>query len=282
MTHTNINKKGFKTFTKTKVCKCPLCGYLTSTGFTGVGEKEASCPKCQKTFLSEKMLWGDVDAIECFCGNVTPLLPEHTNEIHGDNKPFDPDERTTVSRSYLCDQCKEWVGVDFDGKTWSSNEILQVKWNNEILKRVKPIEGELYFAEVKTSKDWIVSYLLTKLAKKENREFLSHSDGCRFCILLNDSEYIGYVIWFPSKPARLNQIFVKSSHRGKGYGLKLLKFWVENVADKISEKFQVESPNKKSLKMLLKLGYITRERTGIKDGKCIIILSPGYMMSELD
>ncbi|MFQ6071332.1 MAG: GNAT family N-acetyltransferase [Methanosarcinales archaeon] len=112
------------------------------------------------------------------------------------------------------------------------------------------------------------------MAKKEDTGFLYIREKEQKAGLVFDikkQKHIGFIGWTEGENAILRQIFIVKDERLKGYGTKLLKFWVENFAIKINNKFGVESPNEKSQKLLVKLGYAKIEGEYIKGIKCFFV-----------
>jgi len=89
------------------------------------------------------------------------------------------------------------------------------------------------------------------MAKKEDTGFLYIREKEQRAGLVFDvkkGNYVGFLVWTENKHAILRQIFIIKDERKKV--TSLLEFWIRNFADKINDKFGVESPNEKFQKIL--------------------------------
>lgn len=201
----------------------------------------------EKKILGFKRLYRDMkdnaDVVECVCGNTVSLTWE--NELFNER--------------FTCVICGNLVACRFDNKVWDSAKFLDINNNPEIKARGKPLGYEnFHISPLKTKKEKYIAKLLTWTVEDDD-SFLTPSDEMEVEIIWNDKEIIGFIIWTRLETAILNAIFIKKEYRRKGIGSRFLKFWVENISDKISDEFLVESPNEKTQNMLVKLGYARRE-----------------------
>src|SRR6267143_408630 len=67
----------------------------------------------------------------------------------------------------------------------------------------------------------------------------------------DQSAYVGFLIWTGGSTAVLRQIFVRSEDRRKGYAGEAVRYWVRNYADLLDSRFGVESPNERTLRLLV-------------------------------
>lgn len=244
-------------------CKCPFCGIIRD-GF-GYNGNKLQCPNCDQTFEKDRMVTIEVETGNCICGNSIPLLADLKN---GD--------------FYFCNECDDIAFTEIDGNVWKKNELLDFKKTGNNVSEWIKIDDNLICSF--SQNEWArkICSAMIFIAQNENSEFSSLKDWGKVSILTNNKQFLGYIVWFETKMARLNQIYILPNQRKNGYAKEFLKFWVENIADKTNDRFEVESPNKAAVKLLLKLDYLIREKDEILDGKCIIIGSPGYAFPCID
>lgn len=84
--------------------------------------------------------------------------------------------------------------------------------------------------------------------------------------------YLGFLIWnIWHKYAVLRQLFTVPDERRKGYAGRVVDFWVKNYADKVADRFGIESPNDRALSLHLKLGHIKRDGKSFTGLKCFSV-----------
>ncbi len=224
--------------------QCPYCKYC----FEGISinkDNTVKCYKCKRRFNKNKlkMVTLKKPVVICnICETEVSLTPENLGMIGG--------------YSYICPKCMNHVAIKFKNYILQPQTVMKLEWNKNIKKRKKKIENNLFFGLCKDKKDFLVLKIMQLMAKEEDTGFLYIGEKEQKAGLVFDVEkekYIGFLCWTENKHAILRQIFVMKDERKKGYGTKLLKFWVENFADKISNKFGVESPNEKSKKNSYKI-----------------------------
>lgn len=160
-----------------------------------------------------------------------------------------------------------------------------------MIKSSETIEDNLVCKFCSTEEDFQIIDGMIRIAKEEDFPFLAVIPPEQKALLLIDSskqEFIGFLSWMKDfydekyileregadtlKEAKdmccgeaLQIIYVLKSERRKGYASKLIKFWVENYADKTYDKFGVEiltgSP---ILEVLCKLGYAEKSGANYK------------------
>ncbi|NOR85257.1 GNAT family N-acetyltransferase, partial [archaeon] len=168
--------------------------------------------------------------------------------------------------------------IKFRNRILKPQTVINLNWNNDIKKRAILIEKNLFFSECTSKKDFLILKIL-QLMGKDEESFLYIQPKTQKAGLLFDIQkniYLGFIVWTDKslknkKYAILRQIFITNEERRKGYGTKLLKFWIKTFADKINERYCIESPNKLSQKMLISLGHAKIEGQYIKAGKCFFI-----------
>ena len=134
----------------------------------------------------------------------------------------------------------------------------------------------LRFVPCRNGKDFVVLKVLQATAQIEDSRFL-FGDPKEYCAgLLVDSrkrKYLGFLAWTEDKHAVLRQIFIVENDRRKRHAEKLVKFWVQRYADRLHEKFGIESPNEQAISLLAKLGYLKIEGDRCRGIKCFPVLS---------
>ncbi len=91
-----------------------------------------------------------------------------------------------------------------------------------------------------------------------------------FCT--NSVGYVGYLTWTGGSEAVLRQIFVVQEQRGKGYAKAALLFWVMRYAETLGMPFGVESPNEKTIGLLIGLGFARQENDKIIGNGCFMFV----------
>ena len=71
--------------------------------------------------------------------------------------------------------------------------------------------------------------------------------------------------------ATLRQAYIVPEERRKSFATQLLTHWVHECADRIGNRFAAESPNEKSVALLVKLGYATLDPERNAESKCFFI-----------
>ncbi len=114
------------------------------------------------------------------------------------------------------------------------------------------------------------------MAQQEEAPFRSVSEKDHRAALVFRSEqaaYIGFLVWTEGGPLALRQIFVRPEDRRKGYASDALRFWVEHYAEPLGRRFGVESPNDRTLRLLVKLGYARTKGKEVISVKCFFMPS---------
>lgn len=198
--------------------------------------------------------------------------------------PYPTPEARGNGGVYQCMGCHKFTAVDLDGKIILVKDLLDVKKYGERIHEWIPIDNDLRMVNVETPFEEKIVHAIAS-----NREVGTGFGG--FCrpfkavLLANENEFVGCIVWHKGTHARLNLIFIRKEYRRKGHGIKFVKAWVEQIADKINEKYEIESPNKASAGLLFKLGHLKMEDEEIIEVKCIIVPSLGWspdMMFEDD
>lgn len=238
--------------------KCPYCGGC----FESYGNN--TCPKCRKIIQRSELkeIFLKKTIVTCSaCGAETPLTPERLDLVGG--------------YSYLYRACQNNVAIRFKSNILKPQTVVDLKWNKDIKDRALPVANNLFFSACTSEKDYLILKILQRMAKDEESFFYIRPETQKAGLMFNveQNRYLGFVVWTEEKHAILRQIFIREDERKRGFGTKLLKFWVETFADKINEKFGVESPKELSRKMLVSLRYAKVEGQGIKWGKCFFVPS---------
>jgi len=244
--------------------QCPYCGYCYE-GIFIKKDNTVECYNCKRKFHKDKLKRVTLKkpiAICKVCGTEVSLTSENLDMIGG--------------YSYICPKCSNLVAIKFKNYTLQPRTVMKLEWNKEIRNRAMRIKNNLFFSLCENKKDFLVLKIMQLMAKKEGTGFLyirekGQKPGLVFDV--KKGNYVGFVVWTENKHAILRQIFIMKDERKKGYATNLLEFWVRNFADKINDKFGVESPNETSQKILVKLGYAKVEGECIKGIKCFFVSS---------
>jgi GNAT superfamily N-acetyltransferase len=176
---------------------------------------------------------------------------------------------------YICPKCKNTVAITFEGELVQPNTVFSVDWNHEIQMRSKDINEELRIAEVESERDLLIVHVMQSMAREEGEPFLGarlEEHGC--CLVFHSlgRMFLGYVLWSDDESeATLRQIYVVPEERRKGFAAGLLTYWVREYADRIGARFAVESPNEKSVALLVKLGFASADATPSSEHKCFFV-----------
>lgn len=247
---------------KVEFLQCPYCGHCLE-GILVNKDGTVECCKCKRKFHVSKLkksISKKPIAICKVCGTEVSLTPENLDMIG--------------EYSYICPKCGNIVAIKFKNYVIQPPTVMKLDWNKEILKRATQIKDSLFFSLCESKKDFLVLKIMQLMAKKENTGFLYIRKKEQKAGLVFDAKkrkYVGFIVWTENKHAILRQIFIVKDERRKGYATNLLEFWVRNFADKINDKFGVESPNEKFQKILVKLGYARIEGEYIKGVKCFFV-----------
>ncbi len=171
---------------------------------------------------------------------------------------------------YRCPRCHNFVCARYRSRPVRLSSVLKPAWNKGGIKRANKIQNSLRFLECRTDKDFLILYLMNKLAKEEDHGFNSVMDQKFFtsALLFNKNEYLGYITWNASeKCIEASQVYIFPEKRREGFASALVKFWAENYVPE-GECFKIESPNTISVKMLLKLGYLEQKGKSLVFKRC--------------
>jgi len=166
------------------------------------------------------------------------------------------------------------VAVHYGNQRVQPKTALSLGWNRGIWLRATKVSDDLRFVRCRSRKDLLAVTLLQVLAKQEQSGFLfgeqsEHEAG----LLLRGSDNrrcVGYLIWTEEDAAIVRQIFVRLEERRQGLAAAALQFWVERFGG-LSQRFGVESPNEKTLGLLVKLGYAKWQNGGVIGDKCFFV-----------
>jgi len=129
--------------------------------------------------------------------------------------------------------------------------------------------------ETTTNRELLIVHVMQFLAREEGEPFRSATLEEYQCCLLYHRPlrvFLGFLMWSNGDTeATLHQIFVVPRARRKGLAAQFLRFWVREYADQVSDRFAVESPNEKSLGLLVKLGFTTLDPKDVHESKCFLV-----------
>jgi hypothetical protein len=243
------------------------CPYCKGNNITGSKKKDfVICNKCKMEYPVKELkeVTKQTEFAICkFCDFPVSLTSDNVEYIG--------------NFGYLCPRCFNIVAIKFNENTYQEKDVLNLDWNKSIFKKSIHIQDNLYSVECRTKKDILILKILQAKTKIEDREFLYFKEKEQKACLVFDNEikkYIGYIVWSEEKNiATLRQIYIVKEERNKKHATKLLKFWVENYADKLNKEFIVESPNNISIKILINLGYAEKEENYFTGKKCSFVWS---------
>jgi ribosomal protein S18 acetylase RimI-like enzyme len=162
----------------------------------------------------------------------------------------------------------------FEQNLHPPKSVFSLEWNSEIEKRSKNISEVLRMGRVETDKDLLIVHLMQSLAREEGEPFRSarlDEYGCCLALHAHRQLFVGYIMWSDDeKEATLRQIYIVPEERRRGLAAQLVTHWVHEYADRIGNRFAVESPNEKSVSLLVKLGFAALEGSKA-ESKCFFI-----------
>jgi GNAT superfamily N-acetyltransferase len=142
---------------------------------------------------------------------------------------------------------------------FSPLEVLNLGWVKNAQNRAALIPFSAYRAlECRTKAEDLIVTLLVRAAKNEDSGFLyGSSENSHALLCIDNRQYLGYIRWSHGKerhPA-LRQLFVVPERRREGIATALIRYWAETYAFPVGEKFGVENPNEKTIRILTRLGF---------------------------
>jgi len=250
--------EGWKTKKKGNVeyYQCPNCEVLLGTSPVMNMDYTLVCPACERRveYKNLKRTSQKIEIATCaVCETETPFTKSYYDQSGNSYRKY-----------YYCPKCLNVVGLDFKGRTYQPKDVLKVNWNKRMLRKAKRIDDGLFFYTCERPKDIVPVRLMQDLARSEPDigSFFRHIDpDFQYAgLMFSEDKIKGYVEWsIQNSKALMNQIYILKEERNKGYGTKLTKFWIDEIAKKINDTFIVESPNDKSAKILEKLGHAKRK-----------------------
>jgi hypothetical protein len=186
---------------------------------------------------------------------------------------FLDDDTKTFNGFFQCLGCHKLSAIEIGNDIFPINEILDFNKMENKIKGWKNIDNVLKCSFLHDEFPRKICYVMNSKGRmEEDTHFTSIDDISEIVLLANDKEFLGYIVWTNvGDMARLNQIFILPQHRKNDYASKLLNFWVQEIADKKNERFEVYGPNEKAEQLLIKLGYCELEGDYIINKKAILI-----------
>ena len=241
--------------------RCPGCG-IEGESFIGGPGGLVHCHLCRGEFPPSefKVVTRSRSIAVCNgCGRQVSLTPANEGWL-----------------GYLCAHCNNYVAVHYGNHRLQPSIPLKVTWNSDAGARARAVGRTLRFLECRTKKDFLVVKLLQVLAQQEHAPFRSVSSADHKAALFFRSDqvaYIGFLVWTEEKAVVLRQIFVKPQHRRRGYASDVLRFWERRRVEPLRSSFGVESPNDRTLRLLVKLGYARMDGEHVIGVRCFFLPS---------
>lgn len=198
--------------------------------------------------------------------HVRPIRGTYKCQVCGEEIESSEEESiySTIMGEYITACTKE------DHETFflkdSINQVLTTKEYCKISESLA-----LHVVNTKEREHSMLAFQLSLIAKKEYKSFLDlnlNKNNPRMYILAEKGIPVGYAFWNDKGDERcLRQLFIREKFRRRNFGTLL----VEKTADVESKNkiFIVETPNEKSLGILLKLGYVRKNERGVEYVKCV-------------
>ncbi|MGC4049128.1 MAG: GNAT family N-acetyltransferase [Paludibaculum sp.] len=177
-------------------------------------------------------------------------------------------------RFHICSNCNNIVAVKHQGEFLSPTKVLSPPWIPDLIDRSEQL-GPCRVAICETAVEHLVVHLLFMIASNENPGFKYGDDAEHKSLIVFDSEsYVGYIMWTSDLPrgiATLRQLFVRSEFRRRGIASAIVKYWTRRIAFQSSSQFEVETPNRKTIGLLVKLGYAKQSEVGVAGVCCTFV-----------
>ena len=237
--------------------QCPYCGEIDNIS----SDKCLLCKRNVTKKEAKQITLKEIYAVCKVCGIEHPL-----KEIFN-------------GFGYECYNCKNYIAIKFKNDIIQPKTVMKLNWNKDIIDRAIKINDNISIIICENEKDFLALKFMQRMAYIEGHSFLLINDKQNGGLVLDTHKntYIGYFVWTENKNAIIRQIFIIKDKRNKGYGTTLVKFWVENIADKLSKEFGVDSPKEFTNEILVKLGYANfeDEKRQIRGIKCFFASSSG-------
>ena len=230
--------------------QCPHCGQGRDSMYGAIGEP-VRCYGCHGLFSED--LWIDAKRLgrAAVCGGCDAEVPIHRQTL-----------RIDTGLHHVCSSCGNVVAVVCGNDLVQPQDVLRPEWLPTLLRRAAKV-GELTFGECRSMREFAAARLLNLMARDDDDRFIYGTDHeHRVGLLLDDSGYIGYIMWTDRTAPVLRQIFVVPQRRRRGIGALLTEYWAQRFVFPRHEFFGIEGPNEKSIGLLIKLGYLRREVDG--------------------
>jgi hypothetical protein len=235
--------------------RCPECGQVQeSIGYES--DRLASCYGCGYQTTPEGFSDARVRRQIVLCGACDKAV-EIIGRNHSMGGPF-----------YVCHACGNVVAFEYGKRVVSPRDVLRLEWSPQLRKRANDI-GPWRWTVCKSKREHLVVQVLVSLAQADDESFLfptGREDKAIVCF--DNSSYIGYLLWSDCHSERkesrepvLRQVFVRSDWRRKGVAMDLIRTWADRFAFPLAPAFVVESPNEKTIGVLMKLGYLSSDRS---------------------
>jgi ribosomal protein S18 acetylase RimI-like enzyme len=238
--------------------QCPNCFLVRQSVI--LSEGIWTCYRCQTGTRLEDLgtVPTEVDVLTCAnCGNDVPATP---NNLYSD-------------WGYICSKCNSTVAITFENNLLQPSTIFDISSSLEIVGRDGEIDDQLRIAEIRTAWELLVVHVMQSMAREEHEPFMNarlEEQRTALVFLPEDKKIVGYILWSDDgTEATLRQIYVLPAERRKGIASRLLDYWVREYADKVGDRFAVESPNEKSVGLLIKLGLFDESQAS--SSKCFFI-----------
>lgn len=146
---------------------------------------------------------------------------------------------------------------------------------------IESFKSKRRIIEVKTQKHKAVLRYLNIIAQKEDSTFLSIPKPGVRAFILSKVKPVGYISFTKKKREYegvpvIRQLFVKQEARRRGHATELVKYLLERQCYKSNSQgnsFLIESPNRKTLRLLEKLGFLKRVGQNVTLINCSAISS---------
>lgn len=220
------------------------------------------CNRCQSHAAVDAFVVLQLDrriAVCAGCRSRIPLTPDYAAAL-----------------GFLCPRCRNYVALHYGRGAVQPRLVLDVRWNPDLRPRARRVIGGLRFVLCRSKRDETVLNALQVRAKAEEPSFrfgrLDQHEAALLLVGSGKGRYAGYIVWTVDAHAVLRQIFIFPRERRRGLARAAMMYWAVNHAEPVASRFGIESPNKKSMNLLVRLGYAKRAGRRVVGDKCFFVL----------
>lgn len=178
-------------------------------------------------------------------------------------QPVDGLSGIESDRMFMCVNCSEIHGLEYNGRPISRGTAFDANWvlEDETADAFYSTDNEEDYLLFSTGDDlgkleYVVA-LMNAIGGSISNSFSRYlPDKHKALVYVKDDQLAGYLTWTTEvdDTLSLQQLFTREKHRNEGIASTLITSWEEHFCD--GDRFYVEEPNSKSRSLLENLGYM--------------------------